>query len=83
MSDLASTALQIGHLIDANEPPFHESNVHRVQVGRLRGDRGKPGRSRNVGDSHPRRLDARALDTEFREQALWNLIVLLDNAEKR
>ena len=65
-------ALRICNLVDADEPSLKEGDVCGVQ-----------GRRRNGGRLYPRRLNARPFDAEHREQALGNLVVLLDEAEER
>lgn len=76
-------ALRICNLADADEPSLKEGDVCGVQGRRFRGGRREPGRRRNGGRLYPRRLNARPFDAEHREQALGNLVVLLDEAEER
>ena len=76
-------ALRICNLVDADEPSLKEGDVCGVQGRRFHGGRREPGRRRNGGRLYPRRLNARPFDAEHREQALGNLVVLLDEAEER
>ena len=76
-------ALRICNLVDADESSLKEGDVCGVQARRFHGGRREPGRRRNGGRLCPRRLNARPFDAEHREQALGNLVVLLDEAKER